>query len=107
MDADFEGRIFVPGVRQRDLLPTGIVKGRRFDVAREDYEPVVTIVVPLYNEGHSIYDTIVSLISLDYPPEEAKNPGRWSTLSMLPLLAESLSSVPHRFTLMFVAFTGC
>ena len=47
-----------------------IVKGRRFDVARDDYEPVVTIVVPLYNEGHSIYDTIVSLISLDYPPEK-------------------------------------
>ena len=28
-----------------------IVKGRRFDVARDDYEPTVTIVVPLFNEG--------------------------------------------------------
>jgi len=29
VDADFESRILVPGVRQRDILPTGIVKGRR------------------------------------------------------------------------------
>ncbi len=47
-----------------------IVKGRRFDVTRDDYEPTVTIVVPLFNEGHSIYDTIVSLVSIDYPPEK-------------------------------------
>jgi cellulose synthase/poly-beta-1,6-N-acetylglucosamine synthase-like glycosyltransferase len=44
-----------------------LVKGRRFDVARTDYEPTVTIVVPLFNEGRSIYDTIVSLLALDYP----------------------------------------
>ncbi len=36
-----------------------IVKGRNFDVARDGYEPTVTIVVPLFNEGRSIYDTIV------------------------------------------------
>ena len=47
-----------------------IIKGRRFDVARDDYEPTVTIVVPLFNEGDSIYDTIISLVSLDYPPEK-------------------------------------
>jgi cellulose synthase/poly-beta-1,6-N-acetylglucosamine synthase-like glycosyltransferase len=47
-----------------------ILKGRRFDVTRDDYEPVVTIVVPLFNEGHTIYDTIVSLVSIDYPPEK-------------------------------------
>ncbi|HEX8952118.1 MAG TPA: glycosyl transferase family 2, partial [Polyangia bacterium] len=45
-----------------------IVKGRRFDVARADWEPTVTIVVPLFNEGRSIYDTILSLVALDYPP---------------------------------------
>jgi cellulose synthase/poly-beta-1,6-N-acetylglucosamine synthase-like glycosyltransferase len=47
-----------------------IVKGRRFDVARTDYEPTVSIVVPLYNEGRSIFDTIVSLMALDYPAEK-------------------------------------
>src|SRR5437588_10941116 len=47
-----------------------IVKGRRFDVVRHDYEPTVTIVVPLFNEGRSIYDTIQSLMALDYPPEK-------------------------------------
>jgi cellulose synthase/poly-beta-1,6-N-acetylglucosamine synthase-like glycosyltransferase len=45
-------------------------KGRRFDVTRDDYEPTVTIVVPLFNEGYSIYDTIVSLVAIDYPPEK-------------------------------------
>jgi len=34
-----------------------IVKGRRFEVARSDYEPTVTIVVPLYNEGQSSWET--------------------------------------------------
>src|SRR5262245_3817882 len=47
-----------------------LVKGRGFDVTRRDYEPTVTIVVPLFNEGRSIYDTILSLIQLDYPPEK-------------------------------------
>ncbi|MBA3396853.1 MAG: glycosyltransferase [Deltaproteobacteria bacterium] len=31
------------------------------------YEPTITVVVPLYNEGASIYDTIISLVNLDYP----------------------------------------
>ena len=47
-----------------------LVKGRRFDVARDDYEPTVSVVVPLFNEGRSIFDTIVSLMQLDYPPEK-------------------------------------
>lgn len=47
-----------------------LAKGKRFDVVRHDYEPTVTIVVPLFNEGRSIYDTIVSLVALDYPREK-------------------------------------
>src|SRR5262249_16370981 len=43
------------------------VKGRRFDEKIEGYEPTITVVVPLYNEGKSIYDTIISLVKLDYP----------------------------------------
>ncbi|HYK50849.1 MAG TPA: VWA domain-containing protein, partial [Terriglobales bacterium] len=67
----------------------------------KEESPNVICLLPGVEEG-----TIIVGASLDYPAEDAKNPGRWSTLSMLPLLAESLSSVPHRFTLMLVAFTG-
>jgi cellulose synthase/poly-beta-1,6-N-acetylglucosamine synthase-like glycosyltransferase len=47
-------------------------RGRRFDEARTGWEPTVAIVVPLFNEGRSIYDTIVSLLALDYPPEKLR-----------------------------------
>ena len=47
-----------------------LARGRRFDETRSDYEPTVTVVVPLYNEGRSIYDTILSLLALEYPPEK-------------------------------------
>jgi N-acetylglucosaminyltransferase len=47
-----------------------LVRGRKFDETIEGYEPTITVVVPLYNEGQSIYDTIVSLVRLDYPPEK-------------------------------------
>jgi cellulose synthase/poly-beta-1,6-N-acetylglucosamine synthase-like glycosyltransferase len=33
----------------------------------ELYEPTVTIVVPCYNEGRTVYDTLRSLAALDYP----------------------------------------
>jgi cellulose synthase/poly-beta-1,6-N-acetylglucosamine synthase-like glycosyltransferase len=47
-----------------------LVRGRQFDVKRDDYEPTVAVVVPLFNEGRTIYDTIVSLMELDYPREK-------------------------------------
>jgi cellulose synthase/poly-beta-1,6-N-acetylglucosamine synthase-like glycosyltransferase len=47
-----------------------LVRGRRFDETVRDYEPTVTVVVPLYNEGRTIHDTIISLLDLDYPPEK-------------------------------------
>jgi VWFA-related protein len=70
------------------------------EVPKEE-SPNLICLLPGNEEG-----TIVVGASLDYPPEEAKTPARWSTLALLPMLAESLSSVPHRFTLMFVAFSG-
>jgi cellulose synthase/poly-beta-1,6-N-acetylglucosamine synthase-like glycosyltransferase len=45
-----------------------IVKGRSFDETIEGYEPTVTIVVPLFNEGKTIYDTIHTLLGQEYPP---------------------------------------
>ena len=36
----------------------------------ETFEPTVTVVIPLFNEGKQIYDTIQSLLALDYPEEK-------------------------------------
>jgi cellulose synthase/poly-beta-1,6-N-acetylglucosamine synthase-like glycosyltransferase len=47
-----------------------LIKGKRFDEVITGYEPTVTVVVPLFNEGRSIYDTILSLLALDYPREK-------------------------------------
>lgn len=33
----------------------------------DTFEPTVTVVVPLFNEGKQIYDTVQSLLALDYP----------------------------------------
>jgi len=47
-----------------------ILRRKRIDETIEGYEPTVTIVIPLFNEGKSIYDTIVSLVKLDYPQDK-------------------------------------
>ncbi len=47
-----------------------VVRRNQIDETIEGYEPTVTVVVPLFNEGRSIYDTIVSLVKLEYPAEK-------------------------------------
>jgi cellulose synthase/poly-beta-1,6-N-acetylglucosamine synthase-like glycosyltransferase len=47
-----------------------LVRKKSLDDKIYGYEPTVTVVVPLYNEGKSIYDTIVSLVKLDYPSDK-------------------------------------
>ncbi|MCX5743029.1 MAG: glycosyltransferase [Proteobacteria bacterium] len=47
-----------------------IVRKRKIDETIDDYWPTVTVVVPLFNEGKSIYDTIISLVNLEYPKEK-------------------------------------
>ena len=44
-----------------------LARGATCDDKLADYEPSVTIVVPMFNEGRSIYDTIASFDRLDYP----------------------------------------
>ena len=44
-----------------------LVRRGRVDETIDGFEPTVTIVVPLFNEGRSIYDTIISLVNVDYP----------------------------------------
>ncbi len=43
------------------------IKGSDFDRTIEGYEPTVTVVIPLFNEGEGIYHTIKSLLEQEYP----------------------------------------
>ncbi len=47
-----------------------LARGRKSDDKLEGYEPTVTIVVPLFNEGRSIYNTIASFAKLEYPKDK-------------------------------------
>ena len=47
-----------------------LVNGRTLSDTDPSYEPTVTVVVPLFNEGRSIVDTIDSLVQLDYPAKK-------------------------------------
>jgi hypothetical protein len=67
----------------------------------EEQSPNLICLLPGNEEG-----VIVVGASLDYAPEDAKAPAHWSALAMLPLLAKSLAAVPHRSTLVLVAFPG-
>ncbi|MGH9511268.1 MAG: VWA domain-containing protein [Terriglobales bacterium] len=69
-------------------------------VPNQDF-PNLICVLPGDEEG-----TIVVGAGSDYASPDPVTPGGWSSLAMLPLLAESLSHVPHRLTLMFTAFVG-
>jgi hypothetical protein len=39
-----------------------VIKAGKWDQARDDYEPTVTCVVPMYNEGAAIRETLQSLV---------------------------------------------
>mgnify|MGYP001405880410 CR=1 FL=1 len=47
-----------------------VLRKKKLDETIEGYEPTVTVVVPLFNEGRSIYDTIKALAALEYPAEK-------------------------------------
>ncbi len=47
-----------------------IVRRRKVDERIENYEPTITVVIPLFNEGRSIYDTIASIVALEYPRDK-------------------------------------
>jgi cellulose synthase/poly-beta-1,6-N-acetylglucosamine synthase-like glycosyltransferase len=44
-----------------------VLRGDRWDEVDESYEPTVTVIVPMFNEGQGIIDTLESLVALDYP----------------------------------------
>jgi cellulose synthase/poly-beta-1,6-N-acetylglucosamine synthase-like glycosyltransferase len=47
-----------------------MAKRRHWDEVVEDFEPTVTLVVPMFNEGEGITQTIASLLAIDYPKEK-------------------------------------
>jgi cellulose synthase/poly-beta-1,6-N-acetylglucosamine synthase-like glycosyltransferase len=44
-----------------------VIRAKRWDEARDDYEPTVTAVVPMFNEGPAIRETLQSLLDSHYP----------------------------------------
>ncbi|MDQ3366328.1 MAG: glycosyltransferase [Myxococcota bacterium] len=43
------------------------IRGKKFDETRDDYEPTVTAVIPMFNEGIAIKETLQSLLDSTYP----------------------------------------
>ena len=44
-----------------------LARHKTWDEARDDYEPTVTAVIPMFNEGAAIKETLQSLLDSDYP----------------------------------------
>jgi cellulose synthase/poly-beta-1,6-N-acetylglucosamine synthase-like glycosyltransferase len=49
-----------------------VVRGKSWDEARDDYEPTVTAVIPMFNEGAAIKETLQSLLDSSYPVGKLK-----------------------------------
>ncbi len=45
-----------------------LARSNKWDEARDDYEPTCTAVIPMFNEGAAIRETLQSLLDSDYPP---------------------------------------
>jgi cellulose synthase/poly-beta-1,6-N-acetylglucosamine synthase-like glycosyltransferase len=56
-------------LRQKDTLKSRFRLVVKPDEESEFSYPKVAVIVPLYNEGSSIYDTLISLASSDYPED--------------------------------------
>ena len=44
-----------------------IIRGKKWDETRDDFEPTVTVVIPMFNEGEAIKETLHSLLASEYP----------------------------------------
>ena len=44
-----------------------LVRNKNWDEARDDYEPTITAVIPMFNEGLAIKETLESILESDYP----------------------------------------
>jgi N-acetylglucosaminyltransferase len=49
-----------------------MIRGRKMDESLPDYEPTVTAVIPMFNEGATIKETLQSLLDSSYPHAKLK-----------------------------------
>ena len=47
-----------------------LLRGKNWDKTRDDYEPTVTVVIPMFNEGEAVRETLASLLESDYPRDK-------------------------------------
>jgi N-acetylglucosaminyltransferase len=47
-------------------------RGKNWDETRDDYEPTVTAVIPMFNEGKAIVETLQSLLESTYPQSKLR-----------------------------------
>ncbi len=47
-----------------------VLRRGRIDARDDAFEPTVTVVIPLFNEGKGIYATVKSLLAQEYPPDK-------------------------------------
>jgi N-acetylglucosaminyltransferase len=47
-----------------------LVRAKNWDATRDDYEPTVTAIIPMFNEGAAIKETLQSLLDSDYPADK-------------------------------------
>jgi len=48
------------------------VRRKKFETPAAAIEPQVTVIVPMYNEGKAVAETILSIINQTYPPEKLR-----------------------------------
>ncbi len=44
-----------------------VLRGRNWDATTDDFEPTVTVVIPMFNEGRAVVETLQSVLASDYP----------------------------------------
>jgi cellulose synthase/poly-beta-1,6-N-acetylglucosamine synthase-like glycosyltransferase len=49
-----------------------VVRGKKWDETTDDFEPTVTVVIPMFNEGKAIIETLDSLLDSDYPEHKLR-----------------------------------
>jgi cellulose synthase/poly-beta-1,6-N-acetylglucosamine synthase-like glycosyltransferase len=49
-----------------------VIRGKHWDQTRDDYEPTVTAIIPMFNEGAAIKETLQSLLDSHYPQTKLK-----------------------------------
>ena len=49
-----------------------IIRAKNWDATRDDYEPTVTAIIPMFNEGTAIVETLESLLAQGYPHSKLK-----------------------------------